>query len=233
MKKFLLFDLDGTISESAPGIMKSMAYGLTFVGIHENDEKVLRTFIGPPLNVRLRELYRLSEEDIATAVTHFRDMYENKGGLLLCSTYEGIGEVLKKAKEEGRILAVASSKPEPFVKKIIEMFSFTDYFTIICGSNPEDELKAPDGHSQKARTILKVFSLLEEKGFDRETLLKESVMIGDTHYDIEGAKETGIASLGVTYGYGKREELETAGADEIVDKPEEILQVMKLQEKRN
>ena len=228
MKKFLLFDLDGTISESALGITKSMAYGLTFVGIHENDEKVLRTFIGPPLNVRLRELYHLSEEDIATAVTHFRDMYENKGGLLLCSTYEGIGDVLRKAKEKGSILAVASSKPEPFVKKIIEMFGFTSCFTIICGSNPEDELKAPDGHSQKARTILKVFSLLEEKGFDRETLRRDSVMIGDTHYDIEGAKEVGISSLGVTYGYGTREELEKAGAHEIVDKPGEILGVLKL-----
>lgn len=228
MKKFLLFDLDGTISESAPGIMKSMAYGLTFVGIHETDEKVLRTFIGPPLNVRLRELYHMNDKDIETAVSHFREMYEKKGGLFLCRTYEGIGDVLKNAKEKGCTLAVASSKPEPFVKKIIEMFGFTSYFTIICGSNPEDELKAPDGHSQKARTILKVFSLLEEKGFTRETLLKESVMIGDTHFDIEGAKETGIASLGVTYGYGTREELETAGADEIVDKPGEILGVLKL-----
>ena len=119
--QYLLFDLDGTISESAPGIIRSVQYGLAAVGIHETDMAVLRTFIGPPLNVQMRKLYHMSDEDIRMAVTKFRELYETEG-IFECEPYDGIGDLLKEAREKGYILAVASSKPEPFVKRIMDHF---------------------------------------------------------------------------------------------------------------
>ena len=135
-----LFDLDGTISESAPGIVKAVQYGLSFAGIHETDPEKLKTFIGPPLNVQMKKLYHMSDEDIVTAVTHFRELYETKG-ILDCRPYPGLAPFLKEAVERGHTLAVASSKPEPFVKEIIAHFGFAPYFSVICGSDIGDELK--------------------------------------------------------------------------------------------
>ena len=105
-----LFDLDGTISESAPGIVKAVQYGLSFVGIHETDPEKLKTFIGPPLNVQMKKLYHMSDEDIVTAVTHFRELYETKG-ILDCRPYPGLAPFLKKQVERGHTLPVRSRKP--------------------------------------------------------------------------------------------------------------------------
>lgn len=216
-----LFDLDGTISESAPGIVKAVQYGLSFVGIHETDPEKLTTFIGPPLNVQMKKLYHMSDEDIVTAVTHFRELYETKG-ILDCRPYPGLAPFLKEAVERGHTLAVASSKPEPFVKEIIAHFGFAPYFSVICGSDIGDELKKRATRDQKARIIRKALSLLEKKGFSPAFLASHTVMIGDTFYDIEGARENHLPSIGVSYGYGSQEELEKAGADAIASSPKEL-----------
>ncbi len=219
--KYLLFDLDGTISESAPGIIRSVQYGLKAVGIEETDMNILRTFIGPPLNVQMRKLYHMSDEDIKVAVTKFRELYETKG-IFDCSPYEGIGHLLKEAKEQGHILAVASSKPEPFVKDIMDHFGFTSYFHVICGSNAADELNKEASQNQKSKIIEKALSQLERKGFSREDFKGHTVMIGDTGYDVDGAKDHHMPCIGVSYGYGTREELSLHGANVIVDTVEEL-----------
>lgn len=216
-----LFDLDGTISESAPGIVKAVQYGLSFAGIHETDPEKLKTFIGPPLNVQMKKLYHMSDEDIVTAVTHFREVYETKG-ILDCRPYPGLDALLEKAVSQGHTLAVASSKPEPFVKEIISHFGFASYFSVICGSDIGDELQKRATRDQKARIIRKALSLLEKKGFSPAFLASHTVMIGDTFYDIEGARENHLPAIGVSYGYGSREELEKAGADAIVSSPKEL-----------
>lgn len=166
----LLFDLDGTISESAPGILRSVRYGLDAVGIHETDEKKLRTFIGPPLNTQMKKLYGMNDDDIVTAITKFRELYEEKGALFDCSPYAGFGELLSLAKAAGYVLAVSSSKPEPFVKRIIENFGFTSYFDVVCGSDPDDELNQNATMSQKARIIAKTLSLLRERAMTQRVL---------------------------------------------------------------
>lgn len=219
--KYFLFDLDGTISESAPGIIKAVKYGLEAVGIHEEDPKVLETFIGPPLNVQMKKLYNMSEAEIVTAVTKFRELYETTG-ILDCLMYPGLDRLLKEGVEKGHIMAVASSKPEPFVRQIIEHFGLSPYFTVICGSDIGDELNKRAVASQKSRIIRKAMSQLEEKGYNHEDLWHHTVMIGDTFYDIEGARENRLPSIGVTYGYGSREELEEAGADIIVSSVSEL-----------
>ena len=123
---YYLFDLDGTISESAPGIVKAVKYGLDQAGIHEEDAETGPRYIGPPLNVQMKKLYGMTDEQIVTAVTAFRKLYEDEGGLYDCEAYDGIGDLLYDLKKEGKVLAVASSKPEPFVRKIIDRFGFTD-----------------------------------------------------------------------------------------------------------
>lgn len=223
--KYLLFDLDGTLSESAPGIIKAVQYGLDAVGIHERDMKKLSTFIGPPLNVQMKKLYHMSDADIVTAVTKFRELYETEG-IFDCRPYDGLDRLLPQAVETGYILAVASSKPEPFVKEIIGHFGFAPFFSTICGSDIGDELKKRAVASQKARIIRKAMGELEERGYAHDDLWQNTVMIGDTAYDIEGAKENHLPSIGCTYGYGSREELTTAGADRIVSSVKELMTVL-------
>lgn len=223
--KFLLFDLDGTVSESAPGIVKGVKHSLEAVGITENDPEVLKTFIGPPLNVQYKKLYNMSDEDIVKAVTAFREVYETEG-ILDCAPYEGLDKLFQKAKEEGCILCVASSKPEPFVIQIMENFGFAPHFTVISGSRIGDELDKRAVASQKTRIILKTLSLLEEKGFTKEEMEGKTVMIGDTFYDIDGAKDTHLPSVGVTYGYGSEKELKNSGADFIVHSVSELEELL-------
>lgn len=207
----LLFDLDGTISESAPGILRSVRYGLDAVGIHETDEKRLRTFIGPPLNTQMKKLYGMKDDDIVTAITKFRELYEERGALFDCAPYAGIGELLSHAKAAGYVLAVSSSKPEPFVKRIIENFGFTSYFDVICGSDPDDELNQNATMSQKARIIVKTLSLLRKKG-----------------YDVDGAHDNHLPCIAVSFGYSSREELAAHGADAIVDTVGELQELLGL-----
>lgn len=222
---YLLFDLDGTISESAPGIIKAVKYGLSAVGIDEKNEDNLHSFIGPPLNVQMKKLYNMSDKNIEIAVTKFREMYES-GGIFDCTPYEGIGALLEDCKKAGYVVAVASSKPEPFVKRIIEKFGFTASFTVICGSDIGDELNKRANPNQKARIIRKAVSQLEEMGYNRNDLLEKTVMIGDTAYDVDGANETHLPCIGVTYGYGSRKELEQQGAAYIVDTVEELRELL-------
>lgn len=219
-----LFDFDGTVSESAPGIIKSVQYSLRSLGIEETDMNVLRTFIGPPLNVQYRKVYGLTDEQIVTAVTKFRELYETKG-ILDCRPYPGLDRLLREAAEKGKILAVASSKPEPFIKEILESFGFTGYFTAVCGSDIGDELKPKPAGSQKARIIRKAMSRLAEAGVPADALAR-TIMIGDTQYDICGARDNDLPSVGVTYGYGTREELAESGADYITDSPDSLRRLL-------
>ena len=155
--KYILFDLDGTISASGPGIIKAMQYGLTAAGINETDPAALKSFIGPPLNVQIQKIYGLSEKDTLAVIMKFREQYDNKG-IFDSAPYEGINELLSALKQRNMITAVASSKPWPLVHKILKDFSFTSYFDVIVGSNPSDEMKNKADFDQKTRIIKKTFA---------------------------------------------------------------------------
>ena len=222
---YYFFDLDGTISESAPGIVKAVKYGLDQAGIHEEDAEKLHSFIGPPLNVQMKKLYGMTDEQIVTAVTAFRKLYEDEDGLYDCEAYDGIGDLLYDLKKEGKVLAVASSKPEPFVRKIIDRFGFTDAFDVICGSGIGDELTKKASRGQKAEIIHKAMGQLSGNG-NAESLAGRTVMIGDTNYDILGAKANSLPGVGVAYGYGSRQELEEAGAEKVADTVEDLRKLL-------
>lgn len=220
----ILFDLDGTISESAPGIIKSVIYGLSAVGIHEKSPERLRSFIGPPLNVQMKKLYHLDDEEIKKAIHAFRSLYETKG-LWECRPYKGIPELIRLLYGQGAILAVASSKPEPFAKEIITHFGLAPYFSCICGSRMGDELDQGDqSRSRKGIIIHDALTRL----FPRSPAcpLSRILMVGDTAYDMEGARENHLPSIGVTYGYGEEKDLRKAGAEEIAHSVPELRELL-------
>lgn len=220
MKQYqsVLFDLDGTISRSAPGIIRSLRYGLAGVGIDEPEDAALTRFIGPPLNVELRAAYGLSPEAIERVISRFRDRYESEG-IFECELYPGIAELIRSCSAAGCRLAVASSKPEPHVRRLMAHFGLAPCFAVISGSRIEDELDNRTGADNKDRVIAKTLALLGEGA-------RPALMVGDTKYDILGAHHNGLDAAAVTYGYGTRADLAAAGPDFTADSPADLARLL-------
>ena len=204
---FILFDLDGTLTDSAEGIVNSVVYALERKGIPYASKRELRRFVGPPLQASFREYCGFSEEEAKEAVRIFREYFTEKG-IYENTVYEGVPEMLQALYEFGFTLAVATSKPEAFAKQILERFDLAKYFTVIAGASM-------DG-TDKPTVIRQTLSRLHTEPSSRV------LMVGDREHDIFGAKEVGVSSLGVLYGYGSEEELKEAGADGIIALPAEI-----------
>lgn len=201
-KKHLLFDLDGTLTDPKEGITKSVQYALNAFGIKVENRDELCPFIGPPLKDSFMEFYNFSEEDAKKAVLFYREYFREKG-MLDNKVYVGVEEVLKFFVKQGKKLYVASSKPEIFVRKILEHFELDSYFTFMGGADLQG---TRDNKADVIRYVMKECELN-----DRSSI----VMIGDRKHDILGAKEVSIDSVGVLYGFGSRQELEAAGAGQI------------------
>ena len=212
MYKYLLFDLDGTISDSGPGITKSVQYGLEKIGIIESDLEKLKAFIGPPLRDSFKNFYNLSDEKTEEAVKYYRERYAPIG-IFENNLYEGIPELLKKLHEDGFVLCLASSKPKVFVERILKHFDIFDYFNVVMGSNLDGSL---ENKEDIIAECLKEFSNAE--GFK----LSDCLMIGDRKFDIEAAHKCGIKCAGVSYGFGSLEELKEYKADYICESVDEL-----------
>ncbi len=209
----VLFDLDGTLTDPAVGITNSVAFALERFGIHNKDRRELYPYIGPPLVRAFEELAGLSHEDAEKALGYYREYFAPKG-IYENKPYEGMIETLRKLKKAGKRLLVATSKPELYARRIIEHFGMAEFFDFVAGASM-DEKRVKKGDV--------IRYCLDECGIaEREGLL----MVGDRRHDMEGAAENGIDSMGVLYGYGGREELETAGATYIVSAPEEIAKLI-------
>ncbi len=209
-KKYLLFDLDGTLTDSQPGITRSAAYALEKFGIHVEDPSTLKFFVGPPLHDSFMEHYGFSAEEATRAVETYREYYRDKG-IFENKVYPHIPEMLADLKQNGKTIIMATSKPTVFAKRIAEHFGFAQYFSYISGA----ELSGVRNNKDEV-----IEYALEQCGI---TDRSQCVMIGDRKHDIIGAKKTGLASIGVLYGYGDREELESAGADFIAADVYELL----------
>lgn len=213
MFQSILFDLDGTLTDAAPGITNSVKYALSKFGIDETDDNKLRKFLGPPLISSFMEFYGFSKEKAQKAVEYYRE-YFVPHGIFENEVYSGIPKLLQKLKADGKTLIIATSKPETFAVQIAEHFEIDSYFDLIAGSNLDNT------RSKKAQVIEYA---LETLGiFDRA----HAVMIGDREHDIKGAKKTGLRSIGVLYGYASPGELENAGADFTVNSPEELYTII-------
>ncbi len=212
----VLFDLDGTIMDSGPGIMKSVQYALDHFGYKNEPEEKLRKFVGPSLMDSFTEFYGMDIADAECAVALYREVYPTKG-IFDAVPYDGIEDVFRAIRDSGRRLVLVTSKPHVFAERILEHFGFSDYFCFQTG--PE----LSDHDSRKARLINRAVNALQLKK-------DECIMIGDRHFDMEGAVEAGVDALGVTYGYGDLEEITEAGADYIAHSPREILTVLGISE---
>ncbi len=205
----ILFDLDGTLTDSSPGIINSIIYAMKKFGVTIEDTAPLRRFLGPPLQDSFMDVFGFDSEKAMKAVEYYREYYTVKG-IEENSVYEGIEDVLVSLKKEGKRLIVATSKPQPFAEKIINDFGLNKYFDFVAGSNL-------DGTRSKKAQVIKY--ALKNCGIDD---LSRAIMIGDRMHDVAGAKEAGIDCIGVEYGYGDYNELESAGADYIVKTAEDL-----------
>ena len=211
MNHTIFFDLDGTLTDSAPGIIHSVQYALKKYGI-EAEENDLRSFIGPPLVHSFQERFGFDHGKALEAVAYYRE-YFTAGGMFENSVYPGVEEMLQKLKEDGLMLAVATSKPELFSKQILEHFALTRYFVFIGGA-AMDETRT---------TKVEVLSYaLRELQVDPA----KAVMIGDRENDMEAASLLGTERIGVLYGYGSKEELANAGAKVFAETPMDICRII-------
>lgn len=195
--KNILFDLDGTLTDSKPGIVKGVQYALRCCGIDEPDLDKLTSFVGPPLYKSFMNYLECSEEDAKEVVECYREYYAETG-LYENALYEGIDALLYHLKEKGYKIILASSKPRIYVKRILSYFRIMRYFDIVEGSELDGK------NTDKGELIAHI---LEKWNLKPE----ECVMIGDRKHDVQGAKANGMDSIAVGYGYGNQDELSKAG----------------------
>ena len=210
----VLFDLDGTLSDSAPGITRCVQYALEKeFGIIRKPEELIE-FVGPPLKEQFMLYTGCNDEMGERAVARYRERYRPVG-IFENSLYPGIPELLLQLKNEGFRIALSSSKPEEFCHQILETFEIAQYFDVVCGSDMEGR------HTDKAEIVEEVLHRL-----GMENRREEVVLVGDRKYDIIGARQRGVGTIGVSYGYGSREELELEWPDCIVDTVTELRNVL-------
>lgn len=206
---YILLDLDGTVTDSMPGITRSVQYALSCFDIQVTDINTLQKFVGPPLKESFMEYYHFSEKMAMKAIEAYRKRFE-KIGIYENSVYPGIESLLKELNKAKKKVMLATSKPEIYARQILDYFHLTPYFTFIGGSSLDGSI------SQKDQVIHLV---LERNKINDKN---KAVMVGDRKHDIEGAKKTGLDSVGVLYGYGDRQELSLAGANYIVQDIKEL-----------
>ena len=216
MYKYVLFDLDGTISDPKVGICTSVQQALKKFGIDVPDINTLTPFIGPPLRDSFRDFYHIGPEDMEDVIAAYRARFSTVG-LFENDLYDGIPELLKSLKENGRKLALASSKPRVFVEKILNHFGISQYFDVIMGSELDG---TRENKSEIIDECLRLFDL------DPSGDLSETVMVGDRKYDIEAANAAGLPNIAVSYGYGSEEELSKAGAMVIAGTVKELENIL-------
>ena len=205
MKKYsyIFFDLDGTLTDPFEGITKAVQIALLHFGINEPDRENLRRFIGPPLRESFNRFYNIPKDKVEEAVSAYRE-YFSVTGIFENEVYAGIPELLRALGEKGVRVLLATSKPEPFARRITEYFGIDAYFFEQCGSDFEGK------YETKAQVVAHALKVCGAEPCD-------VLMVGDRMHDVIGAKKNGIDCAGVLYGYGDRAELEGAGADMIFE----------------
>ena len=217
MKKYhyLFFDLDGTLTDSALGILRTAAYALRHFGIQVDDLGVLHPFVGPPLEDSFKEFYGFTDMQAREAVEIYRGRYEVIG-VHENAPYPGVHDCLRTLKAQGFRLVLATSKPEKTARVVLDESRLAGYFDFVCGRDAEGRLHT------KADVIRQIFGHL---GVDVK--VEDAVMIGDRKYDILGAREVGMDSIGALWGYGSREELAGAGATWLAEDYADLVRLLR------
>ncbi len=209
MQKAILFDLDGTLTDSSEGIIKSCIHTFSHYGI-KIPESEQNTLIGPPLRYSFKK-YGIPETEIENALTRYRERYISIGKFEN-RPYDGIEDALASLKKAGHQLFVATSKPEETSNEILDHFGLTKYFDGVCGATFDT--------SRDSKQAVIAYLL------DTYKCESEIIMVGDTVFDVEGASALGIPTVGVGWGFGKPEEMLKAGAIKIAYNIEELLNIL-------
>lgn len=212
-KQYILFDLDGTLTDSQEGITKSVAHALKYYGIEVEDRAQLNCFIGPPLVDSFMKYFGFTKEQAYEATERYRE-YFGVTGKFENRVYDGIPQMLQRLKDVKKTLIVATSKPELYAKQIIEHFDLAPYFKEVYGADMEGNRVNKD---DVIRYALKAENITD---------LQDVIMVGDREHDVIGAKKCGIEAIGVLFGFGSREELELSGAFAIAETPEEVGEII-------
>lgn len=208
----VLFDLDGTLTDSAPGIIASLQHALQAEGLAVPADNVLLGAIGPPFEVGL-PLLGIPPERVVAIVAHYRERYETVG-LYENRLYDGVVEMLDALAAAGMVLGVATAKPEPSARRIVEHFALADRLAIVAGATYEAE--------RRTKTEV-VAHALDGLGLDGGAGV---VMVGDRDHDVLAARALGLSSIGAAWGYGSRDELTGAGVDVVADRPAEVVEIV-------
>ena len=211
--EYILFDLDGTITDSGEGITKSVQYALKSFGILVDDLKELNKFIGPPLKDSFKKYYNFDDEKAQLGLIKYREYFADKG-IYENKLYDGIIEILGVLKKNNKKIILATSKPEVYAKQILQYFEVYNYFDFVAGADFE-ETRVNKGDVIK-------YALKEANIAD----LSKAIMIGDREHDVIGAKENNIKVIGVLYGYGDVIELTQARADYIAKDTNQLLDII-------
>ena len=208
MPRIVLFDLDGTLTDSAPGIVNCLRYALDEMGIEHPDDSTIATFLGPPLKDTFGGYFGMDNAGVDTAIAHYRVRYHDIG-LFENEVYPGIPGLLDQLCDAGITLATSTSKPTVSATRILRHFDLEHHFTFIGGASLNRE------RNSKAEVIAHTLEALGSKGI--EVSSEHTWMVGDREHDILGAAQFGIPGIGVLWGYGSRDELESAGAIAVAD----------------
>ena len=209
----IIFDLDGTLTDSGPGIRHAVRHALKRFGIEEDDEAKLNRFIGPVLYDSFQKFYGIDAETAKNGEEYFREYYRDKG-IFENSLYDGITEMLEALKTGGAKLFIATSKPDFMALRVIEHFDIAKYFDCVCGAKPDMSISSKKD----------VISLL--KNACPHITAQNSVMVGDREHDVSGAAHHGIPCIGVLWGYGSETELAQGGAKHLVSTPFELSELI-------
>jgi len=213
--EYLLFDFDGTIFDTSPGIFESFDAVAKHYGINI-DKNVYNKMIGPPLKYSFVEYFGLPESEVQNAIAAYRDFYSDKGGMFNCKVYDGVLDLLKKLRESGKKIFVATSKPEEYAKAILEKNGMLGLFDFVGGSDMNEK--------SRVEKVDVVNYVLQSQSIEDK---KDSVlMIGDRLFDVNGAHSAGLKCLGILWGFGSQKELEDSGADFICETPEDVLKFL-------
>lgn len=210
MIKYVLVDLDGTITDSCEGVTKSIQYALNHFGIEVDDLNTLKKYIGPPLTWSFADA-GVPAEKVSLAVEKYRERY-NTTGIYEAYVYEGVPEMLKALRESGKTLILATSKPLHFAKRVLEYFGTDVLLDELCGA---DDARNRHEKFEVIEDILEKFNITDKS---------EVLMLGDTRFDVEGANICGIKTMGVLWGFGSRESLEKEGAAYIAETPSDAVE---------
>ncbi|HCA04991.1 MAG TPA: phosphoglycolate phosphatase [Ruminococcaceae bacterium] len=211
--KYILFDLDGTVTQSAQGIRASLEHALSVMGVQPPNLDDYTLYIGPPLIDTFRNLCGLPDDEAERGSRLYRDYY-NTHGKYMNKVYDGIPEVVKKLRSQGARLAVCTSKYEKFAEEILELVGLKGAFDAVCGSNLDGSRK-----DKKDLIPYAVKSLGGSLNSDRKSI----VMLGDTWFDAQGARLCGVDFIGALYGYGSVEAMQKQGAKAFAETPQKLL----------